>query len=376
MPLFNDKNIPAPARILMFSQRNIYEKFHYRCSLYEFEDLICEMDSVDLIAPGTNKWFKYGTRIAQHLAAYNSITINPGITKIKTIKKYDSFIAVCQYPKDLLHIEKALNWKSQCGHSVCWLNEVWPSYLKNCREYLKILSKFDYVIVNSAHIVDDINKIIGNKCHYSPSGIDAILFSPFPNPPERSIDVYSIGRRSKETHHELLRMMNKKKIFYIYDSIDGNKVLDIHQHRLLFANICKRSRYFIVNPGKIDIPEETKNRSDFGSRYFEGAASGAILIGEEPKNEEFREYFYWTDAVVRLPFGSVEIDSIITYLDKQPSRQNIIRKNNMVECLAKHDWAYRWEKILSVVGLDPMPGFYKRKEKLNNIIKIINSEGI
>ena len=165
------------------------------------------------------------------------------------------------------------------------------------------MSKFDHVIVNINQSVDDINSIIGNKCHYSPSGIDAILFSPFPNPPERSIDVYSIGRRVKETHNELLKMANGNKLFYIYDSIDGNKVLDIHQHRYLFANICKRSKYFIVNPGKMDVPEETINRSDFGSRYFEGAASGAILIGGEPNNEKFKEYFYWPDSVVRLPIN-------------------------------------------------------------------------
>ena len=70
----------------------------------------------------------------------------------------------------------------------------------------------------------------------------------------------------------------------------------------------------------------------------------------------------------------MKIESIITSLDKQYSRQVTVRKKNMIECLEKHDWAYRWEKILSLFGLDPMSGFYKRKDKLNGIINIINSE--
>jgi hypothetical protein len=38
-------------RVLLFSLRNIYGKAHFRCPHFEFEDIICEIDSVDLLAP-------------------------------------------------------------------------------------------------------------------------------------------------------------------------------------------------------------------------------------------------------------------------------------------------------------------------------------
>ena len=76
-------------RILLYSQRNIYNNFHYRLGLYEFEDIICQIDSVDLLSPHPNKWFKYGTRIANRLAtSYGNAVINPGIPKIKIEKIY------------------------------------------------------------------------------------------------------------------------------------------------------------------------------------------------------------------------------------------------------------------------------------------------
>lgn len=361
------------ARVLMFSQRNIY-KSHYRCALYEFEDIIRQVDSVELLAPQPNKWFKYGNRISQRLAASYAFAPNPGIPKIRIKGSYDLFFVVCQFPKDLLHIENVEGWRNHYKTSICWLNEIWVSEIYKYRYYLKILSKFDYVIVNLSQSINAINEIIGGKCFYLPFGIDAILFCPYPKAPQRCIDVYSIGRRAEETHQALLRMVKENKIFYVYDTIDGDQVINPNQHRLLFANMAKRSKYFVVNPGKIDSPDETRGQSEIGNRFFEGAASGTIMIGECPKNEEFGKLFNWSGAVVHLPFGSSKIDTIINELDKEPFRQEQIRRNNMVQSLLRHDWVYRWETVLKTVGLGPLPGLLERKKRLDNLSKMVEKE--
>ena len=51
------------------------------------------------------------------------------------------------------------------------------------------------------------------------------------------------------------------------------------------------------------------------------------MIGETPRNDQFAKVFDWTDAVVHLPFGSDQIDVIINELDKQPDRQEKIRRD-------------------------------------------------
>jgi hypothetical protein len=166
-------------------------------------------------------------------------------------------------------------------------------------------------------------------------------------------------------------MFEEGKIFYLYDSTIGNEVVDTFQHRYLFANLAKRSRCFIVNPGKIDVPEERENQSEIGNRYYEGAAAGTIMIGEYPENIEFKKIFYWPDAVMQLPFGSVKINEIINELDKQPERQEIIRRKNVLESLTKHDWAYRWEAMLKMAGLEPMPGLLERKKQLESLSMLV-----
>lgn len=374
MPSMLETTERNQCRILLHSQRGIYGNLHYRLGLYEFEDIIRQVDSVDMLAPQPRNWFKYGTRIANRLAYSCNTAINPGISKIEVQKDYDLFFVVAQFPKDLLHIEYVKGWKDRCKTSICWINEIWVSDIADCGYFLKILSQFDYVIVHWAGSVNAVQEAVQGKCSYLPYGIDALLFCPYPNMPRRVVDVYSIGRKSEETHQTFLKMAENNDIFYVYDTIAGTEVIDPKQHRLLLANMAKRSRYFVVNPGKRNIPGETGGQVEFGNRFFEGAAAGTIMIGETPHNEQFAKVFGWPDAVIHLPFGSRDIVEIINELDKQPERQAAIRKTNVIQSLRHHDWVYRWEKILDIADLDPLPALLERKKRLEDLSKVIQDQ--
>ena len=207
-------------------------------------------------------------------------------------------------------------------------------------------------------------------------GVDAFRFSPFPLRPERWIDVLSIGRRSEVTHRKLIRMAEDNRIMYVYDSTNGAEARSLAEHRLLCANLCKRSRYFIVNPGKIDQPEAIGGEVIIGSRYFEGAASGCILIGEIPEDDGFRKFFPWPDAVVQLPYNSENIDKVMEEMDLQPNWQNKIRKNNLVGSLLSHDWVYRWETVLGIAEMESLPALIKRKQRLKGLAESVETSEI
>jgi len=352
----------------MFSQRNIYEEQAvWRCTFHELEELLQEIDSITLLAPKPRKWYRNGKRAALRLGEHFTTPLNPGITQVKLDRYYDLFLAVCEKPSELLNLTAIKGWKDRCKTSVCWLSEFYVNWMATHKSCLEVLSQFDHVLF-MFNTSEPFQKIINNKGSYMAPGIDSIRFCPYPGPPARSIDVLSIGRRSEDTHQALLRMAQEQNIFYVYDTINGLGAYDLGQHRALLANMAKRSRYFIVNPGKINRPDETGGQSEFGSRYFEGAASGAILIGEKPKrNKEYDKIFHWPDAVIDLPFGSDEIGAIIKELDMQPERQMKIRRTNITQSLLHHDWAHRWDSILSMAGLTPLPALLERKEKLKEL---------
>jgi hypothetical protein len=286
---------------------------------------------------------------------------------------YDLFFAICGSPTDLMRVAALGNWRAKCDRAVCLIDELWLTEMAAYANFLRMLDKFDLVMLYYSQTVEPLSKKIGPKCAFLPPGVETIRFCPYPTPPWRSIDVYSIGRRSEITHRNLLKLAAENGIFYLHDSIAVNQVLDAKEHRILFANIAKRSRYFIVNPGYIDRPEIRGDQMEIGNRYFEGAASGTVMLGERPKNAVFEKLFDWPDAVVHLDYDSSEIDRIINDLDRQPERQERIRRTNVAQSLLRHDWAYRWEAIIKTVGLEPMPQLLDRKKRLQTLAREVSS---
>lgn len=358
-------------RVLIFSLRNIFARALFRCAHFEFEDLICEMDSAELLAPKIDASGKRSS-LAIRLAYHAPVLLNPGMQKISARRHYDMFFTICGYPQDLIMFNSLGNVRDICKTSVCLLDELWINEIVKNRHFLRILAKFDVVLLYYSQTVNPLSEIIERKCVYLPPGVDAGLFCPNPDPPERVVDVYSIGRRSEITHQRLLEMARKGGFFYLHDSIGGSQAINSKQHRMLFANVAKRSRYFIVNPGKIDEPHKRGGQLETSNRYFEGAASGAIMVGERPDNEIFEGLFDWPEAVTRLPYDSPDIDVIIKDLDADAERQNRIRRTGIVQALMRHDWVYRWEAILNVAGLEPMRGTLERKDRLRKLAEVVS----
>ena len=159
-------------------------------------------------------------------------------------------------------------------------------------------------------------------------------------------------------------------MFYLYDSIVADQVLNATEHRGLFLNIAKRSRYFIVNPGLIDRPDIRGDQIEIGNRYFEAAASGAIMVGERPNNPEFCKLFDWSDSLIHLPYDSPDIDKTVNELDRDPERQDRMRRANVKHALMRHDWLYRWEEILKAAELKALPQLLHRKATLQSLAAV------
>ena len=167
----------------------------------------------------------------------------------------------------------------------------------------------------------------------------------------------------------MLRAAEDRSIFYIYDTFGGSlaDVLDYKQHRNLFSNVTKRSRYFMVAPGKVDVSDETRGQVEIGHRYYEGAAAGTVMIGQAPNCDAFGEMFPWADAVIPVQTDGSDIMDTIAGLNSAPDRVSAISRRNAAEALLRHDWVYRWKEILRVVGIEPLPGMTSRERRLKEL---------
>jgi hypothetical protein len=98
---------PIKPRVLIYSLRNMFGNALFRCPHFEFEDIICDIDSADLLAPKLDP-HSARSRFAMRLAYHASITLNPGIRTKPARAQYDLFFTVCgglAFPIDFLMLD-------------------------------------------------------------------------------------------------------------------------------------------------------------------------------------------------------------------------------------------------------------------------------
>jgi hypothetical protein len=353
--------------------RNFTRKV-FQCSLYEAQDVLVEIDDVDLISLDMSlaAWCKESwLRFPVHHVSSKLIFANLGLKQVQKVqlsKDYDVFIVVCSTFWDLLYINAIERWKDHCKISVCWIDEMWVASMPS-RHWLHALSQFDHVFIGCRGTVSALSQAANRHCHWLPGGIDALRFSSFPDPPARVIDVYSIGRKHEGIHRELLKEMERGKLFYMHDTfaVANSDAINYRQHRNLFANIAKRSQYFVVSSAKMNALEETGGQVETGYRYYEGAAAGTVMIGQAPDCEAYRELFGWPEVVIKIQPDGSDIVDVLSELGSNPDRTVAISRRNIKEALLHHDWVYRWKEMFRVAGIEPSPRMAEREQRLRDL---------
>lgn len=367
-------------RICMPSGR-LFKKQAFLAGHYEGQDVLQEIDDVDLVClePGPGYEFKetWQRRLLHHDLSRRLIFQNPGLRKVRLTHEYDLFLAVCQYTHDFPHINAIEGWKDNCKVSVCWIDELWLAELPQHKYWIHALKQFDHVFVSCLDTVETLSNLIGKPCRWLPGAVDVLRFSPYPHAPARVIDVYSIGRRIEAIHKELFRAGENGSIFYLHDTFGGSLsgVYDYKQHRHLVSSIAKRANFFMVAPGKVNSPGETRGQEEIGRRYYEGAAAGTVMIGQSPDCDSFRSMFPWPDAVIKLESNGSDVLDVIAKLTRVPEQIVSISQRNAVEALLRHDWLYRWKEIIQTAGLEPLPQMGIRENRLKELAAQISANG-
>jgi hypothetical protein len=362
----------ASPRIAVLTTR-AFSRMAFQCGHLEAQDVLAGCGEVDLIQLEAEPNFSRRQQWIRRLM-YRDVTrrlayVNPGLKPVRLTAKYDALVVMCQTYWDFLNVNAIENWKDHCRTSICWIDELWASSLPLYKYWLPSLRRFDHVVVGMNGTVAPLSDRLEQQCHYVPGAVDALRFSPFPAPPERTIDTYSVGRRWNGVHAALLRRAEAKRSFYVYDTLQSgeSQTPDHRQHRDLYANTAKRSRFFVVAPGKVNVPEETRGQVEVGFRYYEGSAAGTIMIGQPPECEPFRTMFDWPDAVVRLEPDGSDLEAVLGSLTAQPERMQEISQRNAEGALLRHDWIYRWKRILDIAGVRPPEGMRAREQQLKEL---------
>jgi len=363
--------------VLLLSMRRIADLVAYSM-LYEFEDIIAEAtdaDRADVESPAALEFSRRTYRVARMISRSCSLAslVAPTPSIVRLERKYELFFPTFNHTHELYALATIPDWRDHCRKAACYINEVWmhllPPYL------LELLNQFDHVFLGTRHCVERVGEMIKAPCSHLPLAADVLRFAPWPHPPQRAIDVCNIGRRSSITHRALLEMAEARKIYYYYDTFAapfGSRQRTFHvsnasEHRLMLGGLLQRSRYYVANRARVNEPEHTGDREEMSGRFYEGAAAGAVMIGEAPKTDDFRDQFGWPDAVIPMPFDCPNVETVLEQLGRDPERLARISRLNVHYAAIKHDWLHRLQHVFETLSLPPTVGMLERQRRLSQV---------
>lgn len=358
-------------RVLIYSQRGL-SRHVSRCPGYEFEDLVAaELETADILAPTASRasplLLKARGQVARRSRLYRALPTGLGLSGLG--EGYDLLFAYVGLPRDLATLD-AFDLRRRAGRAVVWLQELAAADVPGYGPSLDVLNTFDHVICGLAGTVPALAARLDVPVHYACWGLDALAFCPWPDPPERVIEFYNLSNVSQATHAALLAHAKASGAFYDFPTEIGiHTARDASEHRWRYADRLKRSRYFYAGTARVRSRAEggwkrAAAQAEFGSRYVEALAAGAILLGDRVSTPEFEASLGWEDAVIPVPYECPGIVDIMAGLDADPARLAAARRRNVTQVLARHDCLHRWEQVLDLVGLPPTPGMARRREAL------------
>jgi hypothetical protein len=358
--------------------RSVHDLVAY-CGLYEFEDVVADVTAADRVelldyeaVERVRRAYKLGRLMTGSRRLATALT--PRLRATRLTRDYELFFPVFNDPFELFALTAVPDWRSRCRVAACFVCELW---LNNLPEFLlELLSEFDYVFTGMQNPVDRVARIIGKPCSYLPLAVDVLRFAPSLHSP-RIIDICNLGRRSPVTHEALLKLAGQRRIFYYHDTVRASgpgkrqvtfRVANVREHRLLLANVLQRSRYYVANRARINERESTQ-WEEISSRFYEGIAAGAVLLGESPRSPEFGKQFDWVDAVVPMPFDAPDVADRLASLDGDPVREATIRYENVRQASLRHDWVHRLQRVFAIAGLPATEAMGARASCLEELSK-------
>ncbi|MEL7029733.1 MAG: glycosyltransferase [Pseudomonadota bacterium] len=361
-------------RILLFSCRGLTQ-YLANAAIYEFEDSIIELENVDVIAPTDDvKGFPEINlrhkveRVVHH--ATNNWGLSSSVARMSLKKhvvkdEYDLFLAVLPQPTMMLYLQSVRGIHEKCRVAACYIPETWITHLNENPGILNWLKNFNRLFVSTVSSVDFVSNLTGIPCEFLPFGVDALLFSNDAENTERPVRAYNLGRRDPAQHEALLDYAAHNGVFYDYDTGIGRNSFSTHkEHRMRYANLLRSCRYFVCNRANLDEAWKTGGAEEIGHRFFEGAAAGAIMLGEAGRDALARSGLDWPDVLVDAPMGGSAIRDVVRTLDADPDRRREISLRNMVNTVSRHDWVFRWEAMLKALGLRQPASLGSRKALL------------
>lgn len=366
------------SRALIASHYNA-TRFVYDSNAFEAVSAFAQMDAADVLAPGrpADEFKRRVDGVARFVRQKAGLTAGGRIDGVEIDRPYDLFVYVASVLTDVPEIRRLKTWRKRAGKAACVLLKTWTSEIEKHPGIVRMLDEFDIVYTATLQSLDLLQSRLSTPVRFLTLAVPTLDLAPSPGQ-ARPIDTYGMGRRPPQLQTQMMQAMKEGRFNYYYDTFDVRLpiVKDFESHCLLKASLLKQTKFlpsFGIQSFQSLEQSLAGSEDTIPLRCFEGAAAGAVLFGTLPTSPDFLEQFDWEDIIVPVPSMSCDFIDFLRSIETDAPRIERIRARNVANCLRRHDFAYRYERILSDLGLAPHPKLVERKATLQQMADALDS---
>jgi Glycosyl transferases group 1 len=327
-------------RVLIPTNRDHFRRLSYGSALH-FEDAVAEMSDADLLPVALP------TRRARLAALKEGRLLRP----VEPPRpKYDICLFVTLDPWWMPSLSQVEGLRDVADRVVVYLYDSWLAHINLLRgRHRRVWSMVDHLFVSFAHSRDAYAAVLDCPVHYLPQAVPEDLFHPYRR--DRPIDILSFGRRDPTLHRQLLGLARREDLFYYFRLFQRAclpEAKDLRDSQELLGRLCQSSGVQIHWSVESTDAARAEQGSPITARWFEAAASGAVVVGRQPKSPEFGRLFPYEGFVREVdPRNRVETERVV--LEAISEREDRAERVALAEHVrTQHTWKARWREIAEV----------------------------
>jgi hypothetical protein len=272
----------------------------------------------------------------------------------------DVLWAALMGPEDYAPLDVFKQWDRSAGFKILYLFDTMERQLSSIRAILRS-ARWDLTITSFQGAVPFLEAQTQRRWFAVPQGVKLDRFRPAAAQ-KRLIDFSAYGRRLRKVHESVKEFCAETGRYYDYTTttrlIPGTDPQEQYHH---YAWRLRHSAFNFCWPVETTNPDRVRTFSPITCRWFEAAASGAVVVGQPPKDTGFLEAF-GEGFVVPLNPESGDDDlrrSWRRLLEDRDAHLEAARRR-YATLSGNWSWERRVKDILEIAGLaapdeDPQP---------------------
>jgi hypothetical protein len=315
--------------------------------LRDLEDEIVRLTGADRIeAPSRSLPAFIGGRLA-HGTRYSGL--RRWVPREGYELKADVLWVVLMGPENFT-LDMYRGWDRNVGVKILYLFDTYDAQLTSIRRVLRA-TNWDFTSTAFYGAKPFLEEATQREWHLVRHAVNLKRFRPA-SKETRIIDFCAYGRRLEPVHKMMKEFCGRNGKYYDYTTTASvQPELDARDHYAQYAWHLGHSVFNFCWPVEVTSPGLAKMHSPITCRWFEGAASGNVLLGRAPLDPGFVDLF-GTDAVVEIDPQNEGIADVCESLWEKRDDYLQSALDRRAKLSEQWSWESRIRQILDAVGLE------------------------